>query len=105
MVTRGVLNFAPKSPAFRCTEPHVLIALEEIEPAVRTVPLDANGFRHDRLIRILVGIRIGCALPPIPVERTEQGPYRYRLRNGTHRLYASRALGFSHVPAEICEPY
>jgi hypothetical protein len=101
----GVLNFATTSPAFRCTAPHVLIPLEEIEPVVRTVPLDANGFQRDRLMRILVGICDGCALPPIPVERIEHGPYRYRLRNGTHRFYASRALGFSRVPAEICEPY
>ena len=101
----GVLSFVPKRPGFRCTEPHVLVALKDIEPAIRTVPLDGNGFAHDRLIRILVGIRVGCALPPIPVERKERASHLYGLRGGVHRFYASRALGFSHVPAEICEPY
>jgi hypothetical protein len=72
---------------------------------IRTVPLDCNGFAHDRMIRILVGIRIGCAFPPIPIERIEHGAHLYRLRDGTHRFYASRTLGFSHVPAEICEVY
>jgi hypothetical protein len=57
------------------------------------------------MVRILVGIRIGCAFPPIPIERIEHGAHLYRLRDGTHRFYASRTLGFSHVPAEICEVY
>ena len=35
----------------------------------------------------------------------EHGAHLYRLRDGTHRFYASRTLGFSHVPAEICEVY
>jgi hypothetical protein len=57
------------------------------------------------MVRILVGIRIGCVFPPIPIERIEHGAHLYRLRDGTHRFYASRTLGFSHVPAEICEVY
>jgi hypothetical protein len=101
----GVLNFVPMRPGFRCTEPHVLIALRDIEPAIRTVPLDGNGFAHDRLMRILVGIRVCCALPPIPVERIEGAAHQYRLRGGVHRFYASRTLRFSHIPAEIGETY
>ena len=101
----GVLNFVPKGRGFRCTETHVLLALNEIEPAIRTLPLDGNGFAHDRLIRILVGIRVGCALPPIPVERIEGATHLYRLRGGVHRFYASHILGFSHIPAEIGEAY
>jgi hypothetical protein len=84
----------------------MLIALADIESAIRTVRLDANGFAHDRMIRILVGIRDGCALPPIPVERIKPATtHLYRLRGGVHHFYASRTLGFSHVPAEICEAY
>jgi hypothetical protein len=101
----GVQSFAPRASSFRCPEPHDLIALAYIEPVIRTVPLDCNGFAHDRMIRILVGIRIGCAFPPIPIERIEHGAHLYRLRDGTHRFYASRTLGFSYVPAEICEVY
>lgn len=101
----GVQNFTPTASSYRCTAPHVLLALAEIEPISRVRPLDGNGFAHDRLIRVLVGIRDGAALPPVPVERIEKGAHLYRLRDGTHRFYASGALGFSHVPAEIVEPY
>lgn len=80
-------------------------AATDIEPALRTKPLDGAGVAHDRMIRVLVGIRDGAALPPVPVERIEPGAHCYRLRSGTHRFYASLTLGFSHIPAEICGPY
>jgi hypothetical protein len=41
----GLQNFVATQPSFRCTAPHVLIALADIERMVRIVPLDANGFR------------------------------------------------------------
>jgi hypothetical protein len=104
LVEVGVQNFIPNEPSYRCTAPHILIPLAHIEKVVRTRPLDANGFCHDRMVRVLAGIRDGDDIvPPVPVERTGAG--RYRLRDGTHRFYASFALGFSHLPAEICDPY
>ena len=101
----GVQNFMPTRPSYRCDAPHFLLPLIDIESVVRTKRLDCNGFAHDRMISVLVGIRDGASLPPVPVERIEPGTHPYRLRNGTHRFYASLILGFSHVPAEICERY
>ena len=101
----GVQNFTPTRSSYHCTMPHELLALADIEPVMRTKPLDGNGFAHDRMISVLVGIRDGVVLPPVPVERIKPGAHLYRLRDGTHRFYASLILGFSHLPAEICEPY
>jgi hypothetical protein len=99
----GMQNYVPTRPSFRCTAPHVLIALDNIESVVRIRPLDANGFCRDRMIRLLTGIRDDAdILPPVPVEAIGDG--RYRLRDGTHRFYASLKLGFSHLPCDICEP-
>jgi hypothetical protein len=97
----GLQNFVATRPSFRCTASHDLIPLADIERIVRTVPLDANGFCRDRMMRILVGIRDDDAVPPIDVEKADPGQRPYRLRAGAHRFYASLALGFSHVPAEI----
>lgn len=75
--------------------------IADIEPPLRTVPLDANGFVHDRMVRILVGLRVGDALPPIFVEVADPGQRPYRLRCGVHRYYASRIFGFTHIPVDI----
>jgi hypothetical protein len=90
---------------FRCDEPHVCIALADIEVPMRNpgVTLDANGFRHDRMLRILVGVRDNHSIPPICVEQAGPGHRPYRVRCGFHRYHASLTLGFSHVPAEIVE--
>jgi hypothetical protein len=74
---------------------------------VRVVPLDANGFRRDKMMPVLVGIRDGADIvPPVPVEPIELDQRRmYRLRDGTHRFYASLTLGFSHLPCDICNPH
>jgi hypothetical protein len=101
----GWQNFAPSWSSFRCEEPHILIALADIEKPKRDpgVTLAANGFRHDRMVRILAGIRKNDALPPLSVEDADPGEKLYRLRAGFHRYYASIAAGFSHVPAEVVE--
>jgi hypothetical protein len=100
----GLQTYVATRPSFRCSAPHVLIALTDIDRMVRVVPLDANGFRRDKMMPVLVGIRDGADIvPPVPVEAISIG--RYRLRDGTHRYYASLALGFSHLPCEICKPY
>jgi len=99
----GLQGFVPTRQAFRCDEPHIIISIANIEKMIRSVPLDMNGFRRDRMMRVLTGIRDDDALPPIPVQRADQGPLPYRLRDGTHRFYASLALGFSHIPAVLVE--
>ena len=90
---------------FRCDEEHVCIALADIEVPMRNpgFALDANGFRRDRMLRILVGIRDGHSIPPICIEQADPGQRPYRVRCGVHRYHASLMLGFSHVPAVIVE--
>ena len=39
------------------------------------LPPDANGFRHDRMVRLLTGIRDNVLLPAIYIERSDQRPY------------------------------
>jgi hypothetical protein len=94
---------APSQRAFRCDGGHKLIALDDIEMPLRRsgYPLDANGFRHDRMVRLLIGIRDNVSLPAIYIEAADPGQRPYRVREGVHRYHASLALGFSHVPAEI----
>jgi hypothetical protein len=92
-------NFIPVRSGFRCQAPHVLIPLSDIEKLMRSIPLDANGFRRDRMMRILVGIRENDSIPPIVVERADPNEQpSYRLRCGVHRCYASLTLGFTHIP-------
>jgi hypothetical protein len=105
IVEAGVHDFKPTGRAFRCDDPHECIALADIEPPRRKsgYSLDANGFRHDRMVQILTGIRDDVSLPAIHIERADSGQPPYRVREGVHRYHASRALGFSHVPAKIVE--
>ena len=107
MAEAGVQNFqpAPSQRSFRCEAPHLLIALADIEVPLRRsgYPLDANGFRHERMVRILVGIRESVSLPAICIEQADPGQRPYRVRCGVHRYHASLALGFSHIPAEIVD--
>lgn len=101
----GMRQFTVAEPCYRCDNPHVLLPLQTIEPVLRTKPLDENGFARERMVSVLKAIRDGAALPPVPVERITHALYLYRLRDGTHRFYASLRVGFSSIPAEICEPY
>ena len=96
---------APAQLSFRCDERHQLVALTDIERPTRRSdhPLDANGFRRERMVRILAGIRDNVSLPAIFIENGEPGRQFYRVRCGVHRYHASLTLGFSHVPAEFVE--
>lgn len=105
ITTAGLKTFQASTPAYRCDGPHVLIPLNEIRPINRDRPLDQNGFVRVRMMDVLRGIRDNDSMPPVPVWRTIEGPWRFEIRNGYHRLYASKALGFSHIPAEIEERY
>src|SRR5689334_142386 len=101
----GLESFRASRPAYRCDAPHVLIRLNEIEPIRRDRPLDQNGFVRDRMMAVLRGIRDNDSMPPVPVWQTVSGPWRFEIRDGYHRLYASQALGFSHIPADVQERF
>jgi hypothetical protein len=106
MVEAELGAFVPSSPSFVCIVPHLLLELKSMELPMRNegIVLDQNGFRRDRMMLILSGIRNGDPIPPISVEACN-GVKRYRLRDGFHRFYASVACGFSHIPVEIVPGY
>jgi hypothetical protein len=105
MAEAGVQDFKPTRRAFRCDDRHECIALVDIEAPLRKsgYALDANGFRHNRMMRLLIGIRDNVSLPAIYIEQADPGQRTYRVREGVHRYHASLALGFSHIPVEIVE--
>jgi hypothetical protein len=97
----GLQGFRPQRSSIRCTAPHELIALNQIEPVIRLEPLDANGFRRAKMIAVLERIRDDVPFnEPVHILRKPGDP-PFKLHDGTHRFHASLALGFTHVPAEI----
>ena len=86
----GMQKFRPAQPGFRCDATHELIALGDIEVPLRNsgYPLDANGFDHKRMVRLLSGIRDDVSLPAIYIELADPGQRKYRLRCGVHRYHA-----------------
>jgi hypothetical protein len=105
MAEAGIGDFKASRCAFRCADPHECIVLADIEVPLRgsDCQLDANGFCHDRMVRILIGIRDDVPLPAVYIERGDPHQRPYRIREGVHRYHASLALGFSHIPAEILD--
>lgn len=64
------------------------------------------SFREPRMICVLRGIRLNHAMPPVQVEKYSATPadgFDYRLYDGRHRVCASIAVGYSHVPAVIVD--
>jgi hypothetical protein len=112
----GMREFKPYDSAYRWTAcslvPDVavqLIPLAEVEPPRRllTVPMDRRGFDRGRLVSILRGFVDGDAIEAVPLFEPPQiefapVPYRYRVRNGYHRFYASIAAGFGSLPGAVC---
>ena len=85
---------------FNSTNANRTVSLAEIKPPTRDAGV--RWFDCDRMIKILCGIQTGQALPGVHVhEPPSRSKYRYALRDGFHRFYASAAAGFSHIPAEV----
>jgi hypothetical protein len=102
----GMDGFTRSAPAYHSTTTAVPVSLREIEPPYRTPEKDWRGFDRARLISVLTGIATGAEIEPVPLLKLPPGdfpapPYRYRVRNGFHRFYASIAAGFECLPAEI----
>lgn len=80
--------------------PTAVIPLDSIAPPVRDDGI--RWFDKDRMVRILQGLRCGTRLPPIEIhELPDELIFRYSIRNGFHRFYASAALGFTHIPVTV----
>lgn len=102
-------GFTRTAPAYRSTAAAVAVPLREIEPPYRTpsTTKDWRGFDRSRFMSVLNGIAAGAEIEPVPLLELPAGdfvnraPYRYRVRDGYHRFYASIAVGFECLPAVI----
>ncbi len=57
-------------------------------------------FRDYKMIPVLKGLATNEKLPPIEVNRENDG-YIYKLYDGVHRYYAAAALGYSYIPVIV----
>lgn len=80
-----------------------LVAIGDIQPPRRDPGMEP--FRKYKLVPVLLAFMSPeCALPPVTVEPLPTGAdFRYRVTNGFHRFYASRAVGYTSIPAAINE--
>jgi hypothetical protein len=99
----GMTNFAPTSASyFSAPDPCVIaVNLCDISCPRRTIANDFGGFNRSRLHKILSGFVAGEQIPPVKIQEMPQGFFRYELRDGFHRFYASIAAGFKSIPAVI----
>ncbi|CAB3775084.1 hypothetical protein [Paraburkholderia humisilvae] len=104
----GMNAFCARTPAYRSALGAIAVPLREIEPPFRNPEAmrDWHGFDRERLVRILNGIAADTVIAPVPVStlaRTgfPESPFRYRIRDGLHRFYASVAAGFECLPVVI----
>jgi hypothetical protein len=107
-VEAGLMGFTSRGRAYGSTAIAVLVPLREIEPPPRNPerPLSWRGFDRARMISVLVDIATGAEIAPVSVVRLPEvefppSPYRYRVRDGFHRFYASVAAGFECLPVVI----
>ncbi|MES2768042.1 MAG: hypothetical protein V4596_02765 [Bdellovibrionota bacterium] len=56
------------------------------------------------MVEILKGFGTEASIPAIEVYTKESTEYRYEVRNGFHRFYASLVVGFKYIPVVI-KPY
>lgn len=105
----GIDGFIPTASAYRSTAEATPVPLREIEPPYRTsqTPKDWCGFDRTRFVAVMNGIVTGAEIEPVPLIELPAGdfpflaPYRYRVRDGFHRFYASIAAHFDCLPATI----
>jgi hypothetical protein len=83
-----------------------IVAIKDVAPVRRAIGIptlksdDFHGLSaEDRCISLLKAMVAAKPLPPIELKPTQIGKQEFELKDGTHRLYLSLALGFTHVPA------
>ena len=99
--------FSPGRSHYRATAtpPSAVVSVAEIEPIRRAHECDAGGFYRDRLVSVLKGFVSDIELPPIEIHELPSGVFRYGLRGGFHRYFASIAAGFTEIPAVVLPYY
>jgi|SRR5882757_11510172 hypothetical protein len=108
LIEAGAVGFKPTTTAYRSPSNTMLVPLIAIEPPYRvsTVTKDWRGFDRRRFVSVLKGIVTAAEIEPVPLLQLpvfEFAPntYRFRVRNGFHRFYASIVAGFECLPAVI----
>ncbi len=79
------------------------VSLADIRPLNmdRRKHLSYGGFDRQRMLEVLTDVAQNSALYPIVIRKREDPPYRFEIRDGTHRFYASVAAGFSQIPCVL----
>lgn len=99
-------NFSPHECGFYLY-PWQLARRVEVVPIVEVQPPTRNDGVPLLVKRNLLPILFGftdpnCALPPVKVtELPQPHRYRFRLRDGCHRYYASVAAGYTKLPVIV----
>jgi hypothetical protein len=103
----GMHNFVPTAQAYRSDQDAVEVCIADIGPVDLQRQLigmfkdnaDVGIPARERVLKILWGFRCGETIPPVKIVGGDAGyGYKYRLKDGAHRLYLSIAAGFTHVP-------
>jgi hypothetical protein len=108
LIDAGAVGFIPTTTAYRSSSDAVLVPLAVIEPPYRllTVTKDWRGFDRTRFISVLKGIVTAAEIEPVPllelpVFEFAPNTYRFRVRNGFHRFYASIVARFECLAAVV----
>ena len=108
IVEASAVGFVPTTAAYRSSSGALSLPLAVIEPPYRvsTVAKDWRGFDRARFISVLKGFVTAAEIEPVPLLELriyDVGPntYRFRVRDGVHRFYASVAAGFEYLSAVI----
>ena len=91
-----------RATAYRSSADVRLIPLMEVAPLLRfkSVPRDWRGLKQKRFVVLLKGFVADDFIPPVPVVQLPDSnhlvrlSYRYCIRDGFHRYYASILAGY-----------
>ena len=90
------------------TGPVIIVNHNDIDPNIRgkDIPIFKNGIvdgmsvsAKERVLNILIAIEQNTELAPVEIRNAENGPYKYKLHHGCHRLHLSILAGFKSIPA------
>ncbi len=90
------------------TGPVIIVNHNDIDPNIRGK--DTQIFKNgkvdgksvpakERVLNILTAIEQDTSLPPVEIRESVNGPYRFKLHHGSHRLHLSILAGFKSIPA------